>query len=260
MNAAATGSTASADCPWQRLPAGAELKRALETELAGQLQCAFGYHLLNLGPYASTLDLSGCPVRHHWALASERADNGSTQIYAQPEALPLQADSIDVALLPLTLEFSPDPHALLREVQRVLIGDGHLVIAGFNPWSLWGARRALTGRPLPRKAEPWQARFLSAGRISDWLKLLGFEIAITRYHHYLPPLRSEPWRRRWRFMDSVGQRAWRNAGALYVIAAQKRVLPLTPIRLARRQLMAMPVAGVVTPAPRREPAMRAQTE
>ena len=41
-----------------------------------------------------------------------------------------------------------------------------------------------------------------------------------------------------------------------LIAAQKRVLPLTPIRLAKRRLMAIPVAGVVTPAPRREPAMR----
>lgn len=247
--------TTTADCPWQQLPAGAELKRALEAQLAAQLQCAFGYHLLSLGRYADTLDMSGCPVRHHWSLAQAGGD-----VLAQPEALPLQTDSIDVALLPLTLEFSPDPHALLREVQRVLIGDGHLLIAGFNPWSLWGARRALSGRPLTRKTEPWQARFLSAGRISDWLKLLGFEIALTSYHHYLPPLRSEAWQRRWRFMDNVGQRAWSNAGALYVIAAQKRVLPLTPIRLAKRRLMVMPVAGVVTPAPRREPAMRSMRE
>ncbi len=255
MNVSANGSNVIADCPWQQLPAGAELKRALENQLAEQLQCAFGYHLLSLGRYAATLDMSGCPVRHHWSLAQA---NGHIQ--ALPEALPLQTDSIDVALLPLTLEFSPDPHALLREVQRVLIGDGHLIIAGFNPWSLWGARRALTGRPLSRKAEPWQARFLSAGRIGDWLKLLGFEIAVTRYHHYLPPLRSEAWQRRWRFMDAVGQRAWRNTGAMYVIAAQKRVLPLTPIRLARRHLMAIPVGGVVTPAPRREPAMRTLNE
>ena len=252
MIASATGLTHS-DCPWQQLPAGAELKRALETELAAHLQCAFGYHLLSLGAYAGNLDLSGCPVRHHWAL---QAEAGNHQVRAQPEALPLQADSIDVALLPLTLEFSPDPHALLREVQRVLIGDGHLVIAGFNPWSLWGARRALAGRPLSKKTPPWQARFLSAGRITDWLKLLDFEVTLTRFHHHLPPLRSEAWQRRWRFLDRVGERAWPNTGALYVIAAQKRVLPLTPIRLAKRRLIALPVAGVVTPAPRREPAMR----
>ncbi|NQD38742.1 methyltransferase domain-containing protein [Permianibacter sp. IMCC34836] len=251
MNASSTDLNATADCPWQQLPAGAELKRALEAELAEHLQCAFGYHLLSLGRYASTLDLAACPVRHHWALERDRG-----HLLAQPEALPLQTDSIDVALLPLTLEFSPDPHALLREVQRVLIGDGHLLIAGFNPWSLWGARRLLSGRPLPAKHAPWQARFLSAGRVSDWLQLLGFEINATCHHHYLPPLRSEAWQRRWRFMDRIGQRAWTNAGAMYVIAAQKRVLPLTPIRLAKRRLMALPVAGVVTPSPHREPALR----
>lgn len=247
------------DCPWQQLPAGVELKRALETELAEQLQCAFGYHLLSLGDYAGTLDLSGCPVRHHWALFKQHAGQqhaGHNRILALPEALPLQADSIDVALLPLTLEFSPDPHALLREVQRVLIGDGRLVIAGFNPWSLWGARRALAGRPLSKKAVPWQARFLSAGRLTDWLKLLDFDVTLTRYHHHMPPLRTEAWQRRWRFLDAVGKRAWPNSGAFYVIAAQKRVLPLTPMRLAKRRLIALPVTGVVTPSPRREPVMR----
>jgi len=251
MTRSSADSTAeSVDCPWQQLPAGSELKCALEADLAAHLQCAFGYHLLSLGRYAATLQMA-CPVRHHWSLAQDTGD-----IQALPEALPLQTDSIDVVLLPLTLEFSPDPHALLREVQRVLIGDGHLLIAGFNPWSLWGTRRALSGKPMSGTHSLWQSRFLSAGRIHDWLKLLGFEIAVTRYYHYRPPLRSEAWQRRWRFLDTVGARAWPNAGALYVIAAQKRVLPLTPIRLARRRLISLPVAGVVTPAPRREPAWR----
>lgn len=256
MNATVVGRDVDATCPWQQLPAGSELKRALEAELSVRLQCAFGYHLLSLGDYAGTLELSGCPVRHHWALGAG-ASGGVGHIRAQPEALPLQSDSIDVALLPLTLEFSPDPHALLREVQRVLIGDGHLVIAGFNPWSLWGARRALAGRPLPKKAPPWQARFLSAGRLTDWLKLLDFEVTQIRFHHYRPPLRTETWQRRWQFLDRVGQRAWPNTGALYVIAAQKRVLPLTPIRLAKRRLIALPVPGVAT-APRRTATLRSK--
>lgn len=252
MNATVAGRDVDATCPWLQLPAGSELKRTLEAELAARLQCAFGYHLLSLGEYASTLELSGCPVRHHWALSPL----GNGHVRAQPETLPLQSDSVDVALLPLTLEFSPDPHALLREVQRVLIGDGHLVIAGFNPWSLWGARRALAGRALLKKAPPWQARFLSAGRLTDWLKLLDFEVTQIRFHHYLPPLRTEAWQRRWQFLDRLGQRAWPNTGALYVIAAQKRVLPLTPIRLAKRRLIALPVPGVAT-APRRASTLRA---
>jgi ubiquinone/menaquinone biosynthesis C-methylase UbiE len=41
------------------------------------------------------------------------------------------------------LEFAAEPHAILREVDRVMMPVGRLVIVGFNPWSLWGpAQRA----------------------------------------------------------------------------------------------------------------------
>jgi hypothetical protein len=39
------------------------------------------------------------------------------------------------------MEFAAEPHQMLREVERVLIPEGRLIVTGFNQTSLWGARQ-----------------------------------------------------------------------------------------------------------------------
>ncbi|WP_223717365.1 class I SAM-dependent methyltransferase, partial [Escherichia fergusonii] len=53
-------------------------------------------------------------------------------------ALPFPANSLDLVVLPHALELASDPHETLREVERVLVPEGRVVILGFNPASLWG--------------------------------------------------------------------------------------------------------------------------
>jgi SAM-dependent methyltransferase len=57
------------------------------------------------------------------------------------DALPFPNQSLDLVLLPHTLELARDPHDTLREVERVLVPEGRVVIVGFNPASLWGLRQ-----------------------------------------------------------------------------------------------------------------------
>ena len=71
------------------------------------------------------------------------ANLGSPDLYAKCHELPIATQSIDLVLLPHVLEFAEEPHAVLREVDRVMMPEGRLVIVGFNPWSLWGMRSAL---------------------------------------------------------------------------------------------------------------------
>ena len=52
-----------------------------------------------------------------------------------------RARSLDLVVLPHALELARDPHLTLREVERVLVPEGRVVIAGFNPASLWGLRQ-----------------------------------------------------------------------------------------------------------------------
>ena len=155
------------------------------------------------------------------------------------------SDSIDVVLLPHTLERTESPHALLREVDRILRPDGHLLVLSFAPGGLWGVRHLFAARGFPAGRE----RLIREGRLRDWLELLSFDVATaTRYCHTLPfeqfkqrgLLRREEWAQRWMPFLSGG----------YLLRAQKRVHPLTPVRMWRRQTRLRVVGGLVEPTTR----------
>lgn len=148
------------------------------------------------------------------------------RVVGVPEHLPFDSRSVDLVLLPHTLEFSDDPHQVLREVSRALTPEGNVVILGFNPFSLWGACRLLRRRA----GAPWNGQFLQLARIKDWLKLLDFDITHGSMLYYRPPLASETAMDRLRFLDKAGDRWWPMAGAVYLLAAKKRVAGMTPLR------------------------------
>ena len=107
--------------------------------------------------------------------------------YYDTDDWPILTDSVDAIVLPHTLELSRDPHQVLREADRSLIPDGHLVILGFNPRSVWGGRRILSRKD---GRMPWDARFLGMSRIKDWLGLLGFDTLHSHYLFQRPPLQN----------------------------------------------------------------------
>jgi hypothetical protein len=115
------------------------------------------------------------------------------------------------------LELSFDPHATLREVERVLVPEGRVVIAGMEPFSLWGVSKGL-GRGVPEFGD-----LISQRRIRDWLKLLSFEVDHHTSGCFRPMLRTERWLQRMRWMDTLGSRWWPFSGAIYFVQAVKRV-------------------------------------
>jgi len=145
-------------------------------------------------------------------------------VRAQAEALPFEANSVDLLVLPHVLETSLAPHHVLREAERVLVPEGRMVISGFNPWSLWGARALLPG--LDPWLPPSLSQQVSVARLKDWFKLLSLEIDWGRFGCYAPPCQSAKWLKRWQFMEPAGERWWAVAGAVYVVSAIKRVTGL----------------------------------
>ena len=143
----------------------------------------------------------------------------SGTLHSRPELLPLDCQSLDLVAMPHALEFSPNPHQLLREVERVLRPEGRLLLAGFNPLSLWGLKRALGSKA----AYPWHGRFLRLARIKDWLSLLGFELVAGRMACYAPPVNRAAWLERSSFMEAAGDRWWALGGGVYMLHAVKRV-------------------------------------
>lgn len=145
---------------------------------------------------------------------------GAVRVLAEPSFLPVASQSVDLLLLPHVLEFASDPHQILREVERVLMPEGHVVIAGFNPLSLWGMTRFFNRRC---GSYPWTGNFISLPRMKDWLSLLNFEVAGGRMCCYVPPLSSTQWRQRFGFLENAGDRWWPLGGGVYFLLAKKRV-------------------------------------
>lgn len=176
----------------------------------------FGFHALQLGLAEVDL-LRACRIAGRFTAGSQ----GPVRLRADLDYLPLASQSVDLLLLPHVLEFTDHPHQILREAERVLIPDGQLIISGFNPFSLWGIRHFFSAGSGDY---PWGGRFLSLPRLKDWLALLGLEVVSGRLCCYAPPVHSEKWLQRLRFLEAAGDRWWALAGGVYFLQARKRVL------------------------------------
>lgn len=145
--------------------------------------------------------------------------HAGVEAVADVHHLPFASNSLDLVVLPHVLEFDADPHQILREVERVLVPEGQVVVTGFNPFSLWGLNRRIRHRSSDA---PWNGRYISVLRLKDWFALLGFETRAGAFGCYAPAVRQEKWLRRFSFMELAGDRWWPFAGAVYVMQGIKR--------------------------------------
>jgi len=238
-------------CEWFASAPGRSLLGAELAQLGRILPNLFGYHLMQVGHLGGDDILKGSRVLNRVVLQVDGDGDarGCPTLCGTAEALPVASDCLDVVVLPHLLEFEQSPHGALREVERVLVPEGHVVITGFNPWSLMGLSRALSGRARQRVA-PWSGRFLTVPRVKDWLALLGFDIVATGTFHFRPPVGSERLLERLGFLESWGRRLWPYLGAAYVVVGRKRVITLTPIKPDWRSERGLMPAGWAEPTTR----------
>lgn len=180
----------------------------------------FGFNALQLGLLQmNTLKNSRIPHILH-------VGNSQGDLYCESDYLPFSESCIDLVCLPHVLEFSRNPHQTLREAERVLVPEGHLILTGFNPISAWGVKKSLTKDPT----YPWQGQFFTLSRIKDWLALLGLEFVSGSMNCYEPPINDEKWLKRFACIDKMGERWWPMMGGLYFIVARKRVVNMTLLK------------------------------
>jgi SAM-dependent methyltransferase len=200
---------------WFSTPQGAYV---LDWEL-GQFDSAvedvFGFRAVQIGlPEVDFLRQNRIPWRFSLALEP------GASLAADPLQLPLAAQSVDLVALPHVLESHHNPHEVLREVERVLMPEGHLVISGFNTASLWRIRQIFS---FQKTTSPWDLKFIGLLRLRDWLRVLGFDLNGGKFGCYAPPFVQRVWLDRFAFMEKAGARWWPIAGGLYVVRAVKRV-------------------------------------
>jgi len=212
------------------------------------LDISFGYHILQMGV------APGCPL-YDQSTINHRIYTGNhsgpdVSLLAHSDELPLESDSIDTLIAHHSLEFSSNPHQVLREMQRVLAPQGHMLIVGFNPYSLLGvgaSLRRMARNPLWRQQHP-----VSRHRLTDWLHLLGCEVQSCSNVYGLPPIGSGK-------LHAILTRgdSWSNShnlptGGLYVVHAIKQVSALNKPRLRLRE-RGERLIGLAVPKPSAAP-------
>ena len=250
---------------WHRRVPG---RLVLETEngrLAPLLADVFGYHLILVGSADYLAALDAARVQHcTWLMAPSPSSEPVPVTLTPPGSrcstvrglacsMPVASDSVDVVVLPHVLEFEEDPHQALREAERVLVPEGHLVLAGYNSFGPIGAWGFLPHQQ--RRGAPWNGRFYTASRVRDWLSVLGFDTVASEGCFFRPPLRSARLLHRLQAFEAAGPRFWPGLCGTWFLVARKRTATLTPLRPGwrkrRRSLREARLAGPAMTATRR---------
>ena len=233
---------------FSRVP-GREIAKEEIARLDRVLPNLFGYHLLQVGRLGDLDLLSKSRILNRNIVELDGWDRGCEYpaVRGSATALPVESDSVDVVVLPHILEFEAQPHEALRESARVIVPDGHLLICGFNPWSMLGCWRYLKRR---QQAVPWRGQFLALTRLRDWLALLGFDVLSQDACFFKPPFSNERLLKRLDFFDTIGSRMPAYFSGAYLLLARKRVTTLTPVRPRWRPRRRLVSVGLVGPSTR----------
>ena len=240
--------------PWLALPAGQALLAWEHEQMDRLVADVFGFHALQLGlPEIEALRANR--MQHRW-LALDAAYQGwqppagqggceHVHLRCDFESLPFPSNSLDLVVLPHALELARDPHHTLREVERVLVPDGRVVIAGFNPASLWGMWQRMGHMGVKRALVLPQGEFIAYWRLRDWLRLLDLELEAGSFGCYRPLLRNEQWSSRLQWMERAGERWWPVLGSVYFVVAVKRVRGMRLVGKLKRQRVTPQAAPAV---------------
>lgn len=213
---------------WYKSPLGRAVAEAEFMQLNKILPRLFGLHKVQIGYMTDINWLSSSPIHHQVTVSlPQQAQTLRPSLYSNFTHLPFRNDSIDVILLPHTLELVADVQPILQEAWRTLTQDGHLLIFGFNPWSLWGLLRLF--HLQNKTTAPWGGHFHSASTIYNLIADWGGAITLQHNFFFRPPLQRADRLSKLYWLETVAPYMFPGMGALYLLACKKQTVPLTPI-------------------------------
>ena len=180
---------------------------------------------------------------HNFSLGVSAKHVGDSPAVADYDALPLPSETIDTVLLHHALEFSENPHEVLKETTRVLKPTGHMALVVLNPISLFGltkwSARLLSSQGI------WRYHSLRQGRILDWLRLLNCQPIKISSGCFSWPMQWPREDDREMLMDRLGQKYRLPCGAYYIVIARKYVARPTLSGKIKWKTIRIPAAPVV---------------
>lgn len=198
-----TGQSA-APTAWFEAPAGAALVESESATIAGALAERAGQHWLWLGPRP------GPPSGDPRGLRLAPAGDGWRGSIACGLPLPLPSEAFaTVVLQHVATAGAPTSEALLSEAARILLPGGRLWLFALNPLSPYRWR--------------WRGSGLAAHEPLTWRRRL-------RAHGLAPEPVSQGVGPTWQVVPAHALQHGPGVRASYLLRAEKRALPLTPVR------------------------------
>lgn len=210
------------DLSWPMVPAGNRIRYIWQEWLQNHLQDYQGGVLLTLDSLTQCLNMPDNVFDYHLKIGPSLSHG----VNAEPESLPLMADSIHSSIISLGFDYTDTASVLLGEIHRALEPQGYIyavMYAPANPWYL----KAKAGLSHSDKQLPTNQ--ISQHRFNDWLGLLGFEVISAE-------VIGCPW---WKGFSHFQYKsdmplAWLSAPIAYMVKAQKKVSTLTPIKALKK--------------------------
>ena len=215
---------------WFQSDEGQSLLCAEQYLIKRSLGDCFGYFIMQMSVTREKLLCHTARVQHKFSVypVTPRSPLDNVDLLVDVEQMPLASNSLDAVLLHHSHEFVDNPQQLLREIERVMVNGGHLIVVGFNPYSLMGLQGLLT-RIFPRAI--WHNKSYSQKRMEDWLSILGFQLTQKQYgYHRFAAKRKKHKGRAWSFVMRQINRITKQLplGSFYCITAVKQEAAMTP--------------------------------
>ncbi|QTR49978.1 class I SAM-dependent methyltransferase [Candidatus Thiothrix anitrata] len=227
---------------WYATPVGVATLMQLQTHLTRMTTDVFGYYALETGVLAGQHRfLQDSRITNRFALGGLAGEQVNAM--AHPDYLPITPSNVDLVVASHSLDCSQQPHQVLREIERVLVPEGHCILVGFNPLSLRGIgqwRYAGRQQHLP-------CRMYSSRRVHDWLGVLGFEVLETVTAGFWPAFGGDRVFQHTRWLERLGDRFQPGVGSVYLIHAQKKVSNRTPLLPSRKVTPVLRPGIIVNP-------------
>lgn len=225
---------------WYQTLAGQSALASTEALCAKTMSEIFGYYAIQIGMLSGECDLlKDSRINAGFSLANPdnfigiHADNDKPidhAVISINEQLPISTDNVDLVVASHVLEMSENPHQVLREIDRVLVPEGHCILIGFNPFALSNINKP---RRFFRKAKQESYtqksyKMRSVHRVRDWFSLLGFEVLEVNYMGFRPTFKSQKIFNSLQWLERWGEYVGPLLGSMYIVHAKKQVIAMRP--------------------------------
>lgn len=212
---------------WFQTPPGLVVYKQEKALVDKALNRVFGYFLVQLGCVSNENLVGNSRVATKLIVDEKLSDlpsqlEGMHWVQAELDFLPIARDKVDVVFLPHTLETIDDPYYLLRQVDTMLVPEGHIVITGFNPFACIPFRLKHFGASTPFS----KANFHRASRLKEWLEVLGYEVTLVEHSSVMCFTNNKKFKVWTKFIEKIEtslQAIGLDFGNVYCLVAKKKV-------------------------------------